>query len=270
MNKLAILAGITCALAQETWAQSLFQRPAAAPPSAPAGVAPAGPSMQPEQGGAAAAPAGSDQPVPPGAVSTTPAIAGPPAPVQTVSLFAVQAPPPPTFAENDLITIIISERSAVDLKQKLEADKNYEVAGGVAKFPDLLKLLELRAEAGNRDGIDDDTGLPQLELDYDNQYEGEGKYKDDRKTTARVTAVVREVKPNGTLLLEARKEIDNDGEVQTILLSGLCRTEDVTVDNTVQSNQIADLTLSLTTKGEVRRSTKKGLIPRALEALFNF
>jgi flagellar L-ring protein precursor FlgH len=70
--------------------------------------------------------------------------------------------------------------------------------------------------------------------------------------------------------VEARKRIDKDGEIQTIILSGVCRREDVTNQNTVLSSQLADLTVTMTTDGQVTKAGRKGVIPRALEAVFNF
>ena len=47
------------------------------------------------------------------------------------------------------------------------------------------------------------------------------------------TAEVLDVKPNGTLVLQARKRIKTDDEEQVFVLSGTCRAEDITADNTI-------------------------------------
>jgi flagellar L-ring protein precursor FlgH len=81
---------------------------------------------------------------------------------------------------------------------------------------------------------------------------------------------VVDVKPNGTLALEARKHIENDDEKLTISLTGFCRPEDVAADNTVLSTQMFDLRVNKQHQGEVRNAQKKGLLTKLLDFVFNF
>lgn len=180
-----------------------------------------------------------------------------------VSLIAFEPPEPRTFVENDLVTIIISERSSIAREQTVETAKNFGIDGTITALPDLLKLLELRYENYDR--------LPQtVDASIGTDFDGEGTYERDDTITARVTARVIEVKPNGLLLLESKTQIITDDEEQVIVLSGLADPSDITDAGTVQSNQMADLIAKFEHEGETRRSTKKGLIPRMIETLFAF
>jgi len=95
---------------------------------------------------------------------------------------------------------------------------------------------------------------------------------DDRsdRFSDRITATVIDVKPNGVLVLEAKRTVKKDDEEQNLVLSGECRREDVTQNNTVLSTQLAELTLVSKNTGQVKDSATKGWIPRILEAIFNF
>lgn len=194
-------------------------------------------------------------------------VSAPPS-IASVSLIAVEAPEPPSFLPNDLITIIISERSKTDREQTFDSKKQYDFGGSVETWVDMMSLLELRLEQGDR-GTDGDD-LARWALEHESRFKGDASYERDDTVTARVTARVIEVKPNGTLLLEARTTIRTDEEEQTITLAGLCRTDDVTDANTVQSNQMFDLRLDIQNDGDVRDGAEKGLIPKVLETLFNF
>jgi len=181
----------------------------------------------------------------------------------TASLYLVEPPEPRQFRENDLITIIVSERATIKNENSLETSKNSSLTGGVTSMPNLLKLLELRWEEYER--------LPiTANMNYRSRYAGEGEQDIDRRTTARVTARVVEVKPNGTLLLESKTSVRTDGEEQVIVIAGLVRQEDITIANTIQSNQMANLVVNIQHHGELKRSSEKGLIPRAFDLLFNF
>ncbi|MEM1167092.1 MAG: flagellar basal body L-ring protein FlgH [Planctomycetota bacterium] len=186
---------------------------------------------------------------------------GPPQ-LSEVSLYYVEPVPPQTFAAEDLVTIIISERTEVAREQTVETDKSYSTEAAVEAIPDLIELYQLVLAQGDN--------LVELGINSETTFEGEGEYERDDQLTARVTSRVVEVKPNGVLLLEARTTIRTDGELQTIILSGYCRSDDVTVLNTVQSNQMYDLNLDIQHEGELKKTTTKGAIPRILEFLFNF
>jgi flagellar L-ring protein FlgH len=187
-------------------------------------------------------------------------------PLAAVSLYRVEPPEPRAFLPNDLVTIIISERARTDRIAELETEKEYELDGTVQSSIDLLKLLELRLEQGR----DQDDDLPTVTASLEREYAGEGEYRRDDTVTARVTARVVEVKPNGNLLLEARTSVRTDEEQQTILVSGTARSEDVTNQNTVQSNQLYDLTVDIQNTGQVKDGASKGVITRVLDTLFNF
>lgn len=223
---------VSLILASAAGAQSLYERPAVPEP-----------------------PRQSDLPARP--VGEAPAL-------QQVSLFAVEPPRPREFAAEGLVTIIISERSQFDRKQSAESEKDYENSAALKKFLDLLDLLELQVAATSA------ARLPEVEIESESKFEGEGTYKREDRFTDRITAKILETKPNGTLVLEARRQWTTDEEDQVAVLSGICRAEDVTDANTIQSNQLYDLRLRVENNGELDKSTKKGLIPRVWETIFNF
>jgi flagellar L-ring protein precursor FlgH len=81
---------------------------------------------------------------------------------------------------------------------------------------------------------------------------------------------VIEVKPNGTLVLESKTVVRSDNEEQVITLSGICRPDDISQTNTVQSSQMFGLDLNIQNAGDIKNTANKGVIPRVLDALFNF
>ncbi|MBK7404626.1 MAG: flagellar basal body L-ring protein FlgH [Phycisphaerales bacterium] len=190
--------------------------------------------------------------------------ADPAAPLREVSMLFVDVPPPRKFAVHDQVTILIDESSSAESKQTLDTKKDYDLSAAINQFPDLMQLLELRLQEGDR------TGLSTLDLNSKQKFKGEGQAKRSDRFVARITAVVIDVKPNGTLVLEAKKSVTSGRESKLIVLSGTCRQADVTDSNTVTSSQLANLNVVQTTEGEVDATAKKGLIPRILETIFNF
>mgnify|MGYP002783601002 FL=1 len=185
-------------------------------------------------------------------------------PLQQASLIYVAAPKPKAFNKNDLITILIDEQSKASSDSDAKSEKTMSFTAALKKFPDLVSLLETRAEGSDRN--------PLMELDVSGKpkWEGKGNYDRTDKLSAKITATIIDVKPNGVLVLEAKKTITKDEEVTTILLAGNCRTEDVTTSNTVLSSQLADLTVSSKNEGQVRDASKKGWVPRLFDTVFGF
>lgn len=186
--------------------------------------------------------------------------------LRAVSMFAVSPAEPPKFFEHDLIQIIVQETSRASSQHELETEKEYTKEMGINAWPDLRlsDLLELQLEAG------DTANLPRLDLDFSREFEGEGEYERQDDLTARLTAEVIEVLPNGNLVLEARTRIKNDEEELSIQVTGVCRPDDVSADNTVLSNRIHDLKITKNHSGQLKDTNEPGIISKALNAVFAF
>lgn len=99
---------------------------------------------------------------------------------------------------------------------------------------------------------------------------GEAEVDRSDSMIARITAEVLDVKPNGNLVLQARKTIRTDAEDQHFILTGVCRAEDITPDNSVLSTQLYDLMLQKNSKGDVHMATERGNLPKLLDYLNPF
>jgi len=186
--------------------------------------------------------------------------------LQGVSLFAVVPPKPKNYAKHDLVEVIINESSVEKMKQTLDTKKQYDFSAELSKFPSLKRLLEAQLTNGGTSDV-----LPAgVDLKNSNKFKGEGEFSRNDNLTARISAKVVDVKPNGTVAIEARESREQDEETYTLVLSGMCRTEDITKQNTIQSAQLADLTIKIEHGGQVKKAGEKGWIPRVFEAIFNF
>lgn len=179
--------------------------------------------------------------------------------LEAVSYFAVPAPEPRTMKKHDLVTIIVREESEFTSEGNTELNKEYEMD---ATIEELIKL-NLEDLQINPGGVGD---VPlQVRMNGTREFTGEGNVDRSDSLTARITAEVLDVKPNGTLVLQARGYIKTDEEEAEIILSGICRAEDVSIDNTILSSQLYDKRVEKTHKGAVRDSTKRGWVPRLLD-----
>lgn len=199
-------------------------------------------------------------------VAPPPEDADPAEALQGLSWFTVPQPRPVVWRKHDHVQIIIRETSTARSQQRIDTSKEYEIKGEIKDFPQLTinDIIEgvLKASQNSQPA--------KLDLNLENEFKGDGKYTRSDDLSARVTAEVIEVWPNGHLVLEARTLIQTDEETSTILLSGVCNPRHVSPAGTIISNQLFDLRVIKLHEGQLRKTTKKGLIPRVLETIFSF
>ena len=76
--------------------------------------------------------------------------------------------------------------------------------------------------------------------------------------------------PNGTLVLEARRDIQNGDEHWIASLSGVCRREDIQPGNTILSKDIAELKIDKREAGHIPDAYKRGWLTRWMDAFNPF
>jgi len=157
----------------------------------------------------------------------------------------------------DLVTIVIQEstsasnRTSTETGKSLNTDGQLSVQGflqWVAGLPDTISPIE------------DITFTPSEE------FEGEGRVSAAGTLTARVTATVIDVLPNGNLIVEGRKDITIAEDTSTLLVRGVVQTRDITVDNTILSTDVADLEILYEGEGIIADRQHDGILSR----IFNF
>ena len=186
--------------------------------------------------------------------------------LRAVSMFSIAPEKPRAFHKHDLVQIVVFETSTAKSTQELSTDKSYSIDGGVDAWPhmQLKDLLQLQAYAGRTDN------LPRVAVSMDKGFDGDGEYERKDDMSARLTAEVIEILPNGNLVVEARTSIKTDQEEAVMKVTGICRPTDVTPANTILSNQLHDLKIEKMHKGELKKSAQKGVIAQVLDALFAF
>lgn len=164
-----------------------------------------------------------------------------------------------TFKTHDLVTIVIREKSKTSTK--LETDYAKSNSLGL----DIAKAFSIK---GTGDGgltyepLTTGSKKPELDLKFDSKREGSGEVKSQDTFEARVTAEVIEVLPNGQLVLEARKRLTTGEATVTLALTGRIRPEDVSSDNTVDSDRVADPRIEYNPSGSVADANRRGWLAR--------
>lgn len=179
------------------------------------------------------------------------------------SLIAVELPPPRKFQVHDLLTIIVREDKTATSDSQLKSDKEWTLQAELSKWIRINSDNKLVRETFP-------NGTPAVDWEYTDEYEGKGKYNRKDSLILRITARVLDIKPNGNLVLEATKSVKIDEEGYIITLTGECRSDDVTAQNTVLSTQVANPVIDVQHNGAVRDAARRGWLKRLGDLLRPF
>jgi len=146
----------------------------------------------------------------------------------------------------DLITVVLEESINASKSASTEADKESTIE---IPTPTLFGK---------------DNRLNEIVNDIESTYEfeGEGESTQENSIEGNITVMVHQVYPNGYLLVKGEKLIELNEGSEVVRISGIIRPTDVTTDNTVLSNQVANAQITYKGKGIVSDSSKPGWLTR--------
>ena len=178
------------------------------------------------------------------------------------SLFGVPDPAPHVLKKHDLVNVVVREESrsatAGDSDQQRQVDFDAQLQAFI-RFR--AASLSVYPATGNQ---------PEVKAQGQRDFKGTGSYNRTDTMTTRLEVEVIDVKPNGTLVLQARRHMRIDDETLDVKLTGVCRAEDVDPTNSVLSTDMHDLNLEKVTTGQVHDTTKRGLLHAILDILNPF
>jgi flagellar L-ring protein precursor FlgH len=168
-----------------------------------------------------------------------------PAPARPVSMFSDMK----ARRAGDLITILVVESASATQQAATNVQKKESNSAGPGVGP-ILKAI------------------PGLAFSGSSASQAQGATSRTSTLAARLTVTVKEVRPNGDLVVEGTREVVANNDKQTLKISGVVRQADVAPDNTVLSTYVADAVIELTGKGPIAERQKPGIITRVFRFLF--
>ncbi len=151
----------------------------------------------------------------------------------------------------DVLTIIISESSVASYSATTKANKSDSNSINSQFYNEVMDRLFRPLSTGSTSSVS-----------------GDGTTTQNGKMSTRMSAVIKQVLPNGNLLIEGARSLVTNKETQTFKLSGTIRPDAVASDNTVKSELIADAEIRMEGKGMIQERQRKGILTRVLDWLF--
>ena len=154
----------------------------------------------------------------------------------------------------DILTITISESTAIDNQTtrdlKKETSRSTTFDGQVGNLTDLGEF-GISAEA-------------------ENKLKGEADYEAIRTYLDSITVVVIDILPNGNLVIMGNRSRKIEGDIQTIDVSGIVRPSDISFNNVVASEKVADFRVLVKNSGVSEHFSKPGWLDNILNKIWPF
>jgi flagellar L-ring protein precursor FlgH len=99
-------------------------------------------------------------------------------------------------------------------------------------------------------------------------FQGSGSTSRSGSLTAVMTARVKDVLPNGDLLVQGVREIDINGDRQMVVLTGVVRTADLNTANVVPSTAIGQMQIRYFGRGLIKDNLEPGWLIKILNKIF--
>lgn len=171
-----------------------------------------------------------------------------PALLKDYSLIYVPPPEPIVVKVHDIITILVDEKSSVTVDSRFNRNRMATLKAELKEFLRIDEKGNLAPAALNS---------PKIDAQLQGRLQSNGQLADREGIQYRIAAIVVDIRPNGNLILEARKSIRTNHDVWEYRLTGEIRSKDVNRDNTALSENVANLDIVKHQRGKVYQSTKR-------------
>jgi len=159
----------------------------------------------------------------------------------------------------DVVTVLVRESIDARADSLLDTEKKTQLD---AQSPE----SENASLSGGGGWIDVNAAkLPNLGIEVDNKHETDGTTRRRNQVVFTVACTVTRVMPNGNVELQGEKRVTVNRDDSLIKLTGMARTRDVTAQNTIDSNQLANAQIELKGQGPLWNNQRRGLLTRLMD-----
>ncbi|MCB1531632.1 MAG: flagellar basal body L-ring protein FlgH [Alphaproteobacteria bacterium] len=144
----------------------------------------------------------------------------------------------------DIITVMI------DIKDEAQLDNESERTRNSTEDASLSALLGLEASLDRvfPQAIDP-TNL--VEADGASRHNGSGSIEREEDVKVKLAAIVTQILPNGNMVIHGNQEVVVNFEKRILGINGVIRPEDITIDNTISYEKIAEARIAYGGEGQI-------------------
>jgi flagellar L-ring protein precursor FlgH len=163
----------------------------------------------------------------------------------------------------DILRVIVQINDKAEVGNETERTRDSSNSVGASSIFGLEKLL-----VGWLPGKADPTSL--IDTNSSSSHKGKGTADREEKITTQVAAIVTQILPNGNIVISGDQEIQVNHEIRKVTVSGIVRPEDISADNSIDSNLIAEARISYGGRGELTDAQSARIGHKIIDAVSPF
>jgi len=144
----------------------------------------------------------------------------------------------------DIITVL------VDIEDEAGMENETSRSRSNSEDADLNAFLGLESQL-NKVLPEGTTGSDIIGLGSNSNSTGSGSIEREEEITVRLAALVTQILPNGNMVLHGRQEVRVNFEKRILQINGVIRPEDISVNNTISYDQIAEARIAYGGEGHL-------------------
>lgn len=163
---------------------------------------------------------------------------------------------------NDVVTIVVSEITKGTSSASTNTSRDSSTTAGITGLLGIDKSLQAMNAKLN----------PSIQVGgaASNSLKGKGDTARGSTFATRITARVIKVLDNGNLVIEGWRQLRMNGESQYVVISGIIRPDDITSDNLISSQYIADARIDYVGDGVINDKMRPGWLTRIVDYVWPF
>lgn len=167
------------------------------------------------------------------------------------------------MARGDILTVVIEIDDSAEISNSTDRGRQGSESLGIDALFGLPEALE-----GGLSG--DATLSPAVEFSSDHSFSGQGSVSRNEQLELRVAAAVTEVLPNGILAIAGSQEVRVNNELRELLVTGYVRPADISRQNEVTYDKIAQARISYGGRGQITDMQQPRVGQQAVDNLLPF
>ncbi|MBL4589164.1 MAG: flagellar basal body L-ring protein FlgH [Alphaproteobacteria bacterium] len=163
----------------------------------------------------------------------------------------------------DILTVMI------DIDDKADIENQTKRTRSTTEDADFNSFFGVEGTLGQYfpEGI---TGADIVNLGSTSRHDGKGSTEREEEIKLQLAAVVTQQLPNGNLVIVGRQEVRVNFEKRVLELAGIIRPEDITINNTISYEKIAEARISYGGKGQITDVQQPRYGQQVYDILFPF
>ncbi|MFP4312703.1 MAG: flagellar basal body L-ring protein FlgH [Alphaproteobacteria bacterium] len=144
----------------------------------------------------------------------------------------------------DIVTVLIEIEDEAQLENETERTRSANESAGLNSLLGYEQALDrvLPEAIDNTDLVDGTT---------DSSFNGAGSIEREEEVSVKLAALVTQILPNGNMAIHGRQEVRVNYEKRILQINGVIRPEDISVNNTIAYDQIAEARIVYGGEGQI-------------------